>query len=78
MEESLSPTGRDGQAIGPPGESVGTTSFFVGTNVTMDERQALPLATMSIDVRMRDSHEVIPDLLTLGDLRQSEGLQRLR
>jgi hypothetical protein len=36
---------RDGKQLGPPGEAAGTTSFFVGTDVTTDERQALPLAT---------------------------------
>ena len=59
--------GRDGQAIGPPGEAVGTTSFFVGTNATTttqsqqnqnkvdvatDERQALPLATEELATRL--------------------------
>jgi hypothetical protein len=37
--------GRDGKPLAPPGEVTGTTSFFVGTDVTTDERQALPLAT---------------------------------
>jgi hypothetical protein len=37
--------GPDGKSLGPAGEVVGTTSFFVGTDVTTDERQALPLAT---------------------------------
>jgi Lipopolysaccharide-assembly len=47
--------GRDGNLLGPPGEAIGTTSFFVsaGTSddkknptgdVTTDEQQALPLA----------------------------------
>jgi hypothetical protein len=49
--------GRDGKTIGPPGEVLGTTSFFRGTNTATDEsdstdtsdvvsneRQALPLA----------------------------------
>jgi hypothetical protein len=59
--------GRDGQAIGPPGEAVGTTSFFVGSNIAMpvqnqtdqrridvtaDERQALPLATEELATRL--------------------------
>jgi hypothetical protein len=33
-----------GTVLMPPTEVVGTTSFFVGTDVTTDERQALPLA----------------------------------
>jgi Lipopolysaccharide-assembly len=37
--------GRDGKPLGPQAEAVGTTSFFVGSDVTTDERQALPLAT---------------------------------
>jgi Lipopolysaccharide-assembly len=37
--------GRDGKPIAPPGEVSGSTSFFVGTDVVTDERQALPLAT---------------------------------
>ena len=37
--------GHDGKPLAPPGEAVGTTSFFVGTDVTTDERQALPLVT---------------------------------
>ena len=37
--------GRDGKPLAPPAEVAGTTSFFVGTDVTTDERQALPLAT---------------------------------
>jgi len=36
--------GRDGKAIGPPGDVVGTTSFFRQSDVVTDERQALPLA----------------------------------
>jgi hypothetical protein len=37
--------GNDGKPVGPPGEVSGSTSFFVGTDVITDERQALPLAT---------------------------------
>ena len=44
--------GRDGNPISPPGEAVGTTSFFVGTDVTTDERQALPLATQELATRL--------------------------
>jgi hypothetical protein len=44
--------GRDGKPLGPPGEAVGTTSFFVGTDVVTDERQALPLATEELATRL--------------------------
>ena len=45
--------GPDGkQQLGPPGEVVGTTSFFVGTDVTTDERQALPLASEELANRL--------------------------
>ena len=37
--------GRDGKPLGPQGAAVGSTSYFVGTDVITDERQALPLAT---------------------------------
>lgn len=37
--------GRDGKVLAPSAEATGTTNFFVGTDVTTDERQALPLAT---------------------------------
>lgn len=43
--------GRNGQALAP-GEAVGTTSFFVGTDITTDERQALPLATEDLATRL--------------------------
>lgn len=36
--------GRDGKIIGYPGSAGGSTSFFVGSDVSTDERQALPLA----------------------------------
>ena len=36
--------GRDGKILGSPGQVGGSTSFFVGTDVSTDERQALPLA----------------------------------
>lgn len=36
-------TGRDGKVLAPGGVS-GSTSFFVGSDVATDERQALPLA----------------------------------
>jgi hypothetical protein len=37
--------GRDGKQLASPAEATGTTSFFVGTDVVTDERQALPLAS---------------------------------
>ena len=43
---------RSGNQLGPSGEAVGTTSFFVGTDVTTDERQALPLATEELATRL--------------------------
>ena len=36
--------GRDQKTLGSPGAVSGGTSFFVGTDVATDERQALPLA----------------------------------
>ena len=44
--------GPDDKPIGPPTEVVGTTSFFVGTDVTTDERQALPLASEELAARL--------------------------
>jgi len=44
--------GPDGKPLGPSGEVVGTTSFFVGTDVTTDERQALPLASEELATRL--------------------------
>ncbi|MEP6603314.1 MAG: LptE family protein [Spartobacteria bacterium] len=43
---------RSGKQLGPQGEAGGTTSFFVGTDVTTDERQALPLATEELATRL--------------------------
>ena len=36
--------GRDDKALGPAGAVSGSTSFFVGSDVNTDERQAMPLA----------------------------------
>jgi hypothetical protein len=44
--------GPDGQVLAPPGEVSGSTSFFVGTDVTTDERQALPIATQELATRL--------------------------
>ena len=43
---------KDGTAVAGPAEITGGTSFFVGTDVATDERQALPLATEDLAVRL--------------------------
>jgi outer membrane lipopolysaccharide assembly protein LptE/RlpB len=58
-------TGKNGEPLAPPGEVSGSTSFFVNNgntslnntninngDVTTDERQALPLATEDLAVRL--------------------------
>jgi hypothetical protein len=45
-------TGRDGKEMLGAREAVGTTSFFVSSDVTTDERQALPLATEDLATRL--------------------------
>ena len=45
-------TARDGKTLMGPGEVTGTTSFFVSSDVTTDERQALPLATEDLATRL--------------------------
>jgi len=45
-------TGRDGKEMVGAKEAVGTTSFFVSSDVTTDERQALPLATEDLATRL--------------------------
>lgn len=42
----------NGKALTAPGAISGRTSFFVGTDVNADERQALPLATEDLAVRL--------------------------
>jgi hypothetical protein len=42
----------NGTILAPPVEAVGTTSFFVGSDVTTDERQALPLAAEEVANRL--------------------------
>ncbi len=37
-------TDKSGKVLSAPSDVVGTTSFFVGPDITSDERQALPLA----------------------------------
>jgi hypothetical protein len=44
--------GRDGKPIGSPATATGSSSFFVGTDVTTDERQALPLATEDLATQL--------------------------
>lgn len=44
--------GRDGQPIQVPGTASGSTSFFVGTDVSTDERQALPLAAEQLATQL--------------------------
>ena len=44
--------GRDGKALVGPGSIGGTTSFFVGSDVITDERQALPLAAEELAMRL--------------------------
>jgi hypothetical protein len=45
-------TGRDGKPLVPANTVLGTTSFFVSSDVTSDERQALPLATEDLATRL--------------------------
>lgn len=45
-------TGRDGKTLAGPADAIGSTSFFVGADVTTDERQALPLAAEELAVRL--------------------------
>jgi len=52
MHVKYSLVGRDGKPIAGRSEAIGTTSFFVGTDVTTDERQALPLATEELATRL--------------------------
>src|SRR5262249_25310951 len=42
----------DGKQVAGPGEVTGTTSFFVTSDVTTDERQALALATEDLATRL--------------------------
>jgi hypothetical protein len=44
--------GRDGRLIYGPGSAGGSTSFFVGSDVSTDERQALPLAVEQLAVSL--------------------------
>jgi hypothetical protein len=44
-------TGKDGKVL-HPGSAAGNTSFFVGSDVSTDERQALPLAAEELAKQM--------------------------
>ena len=44
--------GSDGKALAPQAEVSGNTSFFVGSDVITDERQALPLAAEELATRL--------------------------
>lgn len=43
---------RGGKVLTPPTEVVGNTSFFVGPDITSDERQAFPLAAEALATRL--------------------------
>ena len=45
-------TARDGKQVSGPAEVTGNTTFFVSSDVTTDERQALPLATEDLATRL--------------------------
>ncbi len=45
-------TGREGNQLVPPNDVLGQTTFFVSSDVTSDERQALPLATEDLATRL--------------------------
>jgi hypothetical protein len=45
-------TARDGKPLAGPNDVIGSTSFFVSSDVTTDERQALPLATEDLATRL--------------------------
>jgi hypothetical protein len=44
--------GKNGEQLASANEAIGTTSFFVSSDVTTDERQALPLATEDLATRL--------------------------
>jgi len=43
---------KTGKVLAAPVEVIGTTSFFVGPDITSDERQALPLAAEELATRL--------------------------
>ena len=52
LSVKFSLTSRDGERLAGPNEVTGNTSFFVSSDVTTDERQALPLATEDLATRL--------------------------
>jgi hypothetical protein len=52
MSVKYSVIGRDGTPLVGSAEASGGTSFFVSSDVTTDERQALPLATENLATRL--------------------------
>ena len=52
LSVKFSLTTRDGKQLAGPAEVTGATSFFVTSDVTTDERQALPLATEDLATRL--------------------------
>ena len=45
-------TGKNGEQLAAASDAIGTTTFFVSSDVTTDERQALPLATEDLATRL--------------------------
>ena len=52
LSVKFSLTTRDGKPLAGPNEVTGSTSFFVTSDPTTDERQALPLATEDLATRL--------------------------
>jgi hypothetical protein len=52
LSVKFSLTTRDGKQLAGPNEITGITSFFVTSDPTTDERQALPLATEDLATRL--------------------------
>ena len=52
MSVKYSVIGRDGTDLVASAEATGSTSFFVSSDPTTDERQALPLATENLATRL--------------------------
>ncbi|MDP9004898.1 MAG: LPS assembly lipoprotein LptE [Verrucomicrobiota bacterium] len=52
LRVSYTLVGRDGQTIKTSGQASGGTNFFVGSDVSTDERQALPLAAEQLAISL--------------------------